>query len=91
MLPPDILITRCRAHLNHLSNRILKEKKKAEFNEAMVQIISNIRDAEALFMNIGIDKHGGIKLAIEVVEEIASTTNERFVEGRSGDFYMEKL
>lgn len=91
MLPPDILITRCRAHLNHMSSRILKEKKKAEFNEAMVQIISNIRDAESLFMDIGIDKHGGIKLAVEVVNEIVNATNERFVEGRSGDFYMEKL
>ena len=91
MLPPDILITRCRAHLNHMSSRILKEKKREEFIQVMLDIISNIRNADELFTNIGIDRNGGTKLAMEIVNEIVSVTNERFVEGISGDFYMEKL
>jgi hypothetical protein len=39
----------------------------------------------------GVDKHGGVKLASEIYEEIRNIHLTRFVVGRSDNFYMEKL
>lgn len=91
MLPPDILISRCIAHLNFLYGRILKEKKRQEFVDAMKIIITNIKHGDELVSGVGFDKYGGVKLAVETLDEIVKYTSERFVTGRSGDFYIEKL
>jgi hypothetical protein len=91
MLPPDILIKRLNAHLNYLYPRVLKENKRNEFEQAIRDIIGNIRSGDEFGINLGFDRHGGVKMAVEVLNDIVKTTDERFVTGRSGDFYMEKL
>lgn len=93
IMPADILITRFNAHVKYMAPRIIGSKRKAEFIDAIYTIISNIKDAETdCLLNIKADKHGGVKLALDTAYEILSTTGERFGrEGRSGNFYWEKL
>lgn len=80
----DLLLTRLNAHMRYVAPRIYKEEKRREFILTMLSFI----DGEQSY---GVDKHGGVKLASEIYEEIRNIHLSRFVVGRSDNFYMEKL
>lgn len=89
----ELVITRCIAHQTYLSNRILKDSKRVEFEDAMIQIIDYLISDNGKLEDIynEKDKHGGIKMAAELYDEISYTTWKRFSIHRSGDFYLEKI
>jgi hypothetical protein len=81
------------AHWKYMFPRIHEAKKKQEFMDTMQIMVRNVLDAEPnTFNNIPKNVHGGVNMAVDVAMEILAYDEQRFGhEGRSGDFYMEKL
>jgi hypothetical protein len=86
----SIILTRFKAHANYISPRIYSKKKRAEFDRVCASIIKQAESNGEPYLES--DRHGGVNLAVDVMEDIIKTTLERFGDdGRTGDFYMEKL
>jgi hypothetical protein len=84
MANDDLMITRLKAHMNYVAPRIYSDKKRTEFVLAMLSFIDN----EDLYCT---DKHGGVKLAFDIYNEIREIHLKRFQTGRSEDFLIQKL
>jgi hypothetical protein len=79
----DLILTRLNAHFHFIYPRIYSEKKRKEFAEA----ISALNNGQPLAEN----KHGGVKMAIDIYNEIVQIHKDRFENSRNGDCYLEKL
>jgi len=79
----DLTLIRLNAHFNYIAPKIINEKKREEFTNAVCLLINGQKLPE--------DKFGGVNFALDLYTEIDNIHTERFVEGRSGDAYLEKL
>jgi hypothetical protein len=82
-----LVVKRLEAHHNYLISRIHDKKKKAQFNEAMIALGSFNLD----YFNDPNNQNEGSRLALDIWKEIMQIHGERFLDGRTGDAYLEKL
>ena len=89
----DILLLRLRAHASYLTPRIHNTKKREEFIRVMNVVIKNIDDMTSDFLiGIGSNRHEGLTMALEVVDDVYENTAVRFGIGqRDPNFYLERL
>jgi len=80
----DLNSIRIKAHFDYIISRMTDKKKKEQFAKAMNDLANNTLQTDKPF-------NEGEKLALDIYNEIVQIHTERFVEGRSGDAYMEKL
>lgn len=81
----DLLVTRMMAHFNYLERRMYDKQKRSDFIKGVVAITSFNMN---YFQN---NNNEGSKMALDIWNEILEIHNERFVKGRSGDAYFEKI
>lgn len=81
----ELVLIRLKAHFDYVYPRIHNKKIRDKFNEAMLAID---RFDMAYFEY---NKDDGSRMALDIYKQIVQIHKERFEEGRSGDFYLEKL
>lgn len=80
----DLTNIRMKAHYDYIITKMPDKKKREQFTKAMVDLTNNNLDTQKQF-------NEGEKLALDIYHQIMQIHTERFVEGRSGDAYLEKL
>lgn len=85
----DLIITSIKAHYEFMKNRFHNKDTQIGFNHRMENILG-MTNSDWFYKS---SKHfsKGTGTAEDLCSEIRKNIRERFVKGRSGDFYMEKL
>ena len=84
----DLIILSYKAQCSYVGKRISSKKDQNTFVNAVNDVLNNVWE------NMGIKfttNSKYYKMAQDMWDETEKNINERFVTGRSGDAYMEKL
>lgn len=96
----DLIIKQYKAHIKYILTSTYKGKDREQFIEVGSYLLNKLsedgEDIELLYKVLTSDnlealKHKGSKLAVDILKEIIYNNRERFIEGRSGEGYLERI
>jgi len=96
----DLIIKQYKAHIKYILNSTYKGKDRDTFIEASSFLLNKLSDSDEdinllyrVLTSDGLEalKYKGSKLAVDILKEIIYNNRERFIEGRSGEGYLERI
>lgn len=84
----DLVLLSYKAQCNYVGKRIYNKKDQNTFVNAVNDVLNNVWEDMGIKFRTNSKYY---KMAQDIWDETEKNINERFVTGRSGDAYLEKL